>query len=117
MSRKLPFKEKKVIQGLLVLLSLVVVLLSLVGDKGMVQLGRIQAQEAALIKELEALKREKLEWRGKLESLRNNKNYMETLARERLGLIAQDEFILLPPRAALPPLPEVLGEASSDAAP
>ncbi|MDT8446821.1 MAG: septum formation initiator family protein [bacterium] len=116
MSRKLPFKEKKVVQGLLVLLTLVVVLLSLIGDKGVVQLSRIQEQESQLKTELEALRREKLEWAGKLASLRHNSTYLETLARERLGMIAKDEFILLAPQEALPPLAQVLGEATSDAA-
>jgi len=103
MKSKLPFAEKKVIQGLLVIVALVVVVLSLVGDKGLIELGHLQGEEQRIQQEIDGLKKEKLEWFGKISSLRGNRTYVETFAREKLGFIRKDEFLILPPQTKLPP--------------
>jgi len=103
MKSKLPFADKKVIQGLLILVALVVIVLSLVGDKGLIELGHLQGEEQRISEEIQALKKEKLEWYGKIASLQKNRTYVETFARERLGFIKKGEFLILPPQTKLPP--------------
>ena len=49
-----------------------------------------------LEQEIESLGREKEEWINKVNSLKNGGSYLETLAREKLGMIAADEKLLLP---------------------
>lgn len=113
LKKKLPFTDKKVVQALLALLILVVVVLSLVGDKGWLERGKINEQERELKAEISALKKEKLEWYGKIASLKANRTYVETYSREQLGWIKKEEYLLLPPKEEMPRfeyLPEV-GEA------
>jgi len=93
-----------VIQGLLVLVILIVFLLSIVGDKGTVELSRVREQEAKLTQEIGELKRQKGEWLKKLQSLKGSREYLGSLAREELGYIKKDEFLLLPEVAPLAPI-------------
>ncbi len=94
MKKKLKLKEKKIVQGLIVFSSLIVVTLSLVGDKGFLQLMALKKQEKTLHLEIEDLKSEKKEWMNKIQSLKTNKTYIETIAREKLGMIKKDEFLV-----------------------
>ncbi len=87
-------KEKKIIQGLIIFSILIVVFLSLFGDKGLLQLIELQKQETRLIREIEELKQEREEWVNKIESLKTNRTYIETIAREKLGMVRNDEKII-----------------------
>ncbi|MBU3916509.1 septum formation initiator family protein, partial [bacterium] len=94
MKKKLKLKEKKILQGLIVFFSLIVITLSLVGDKGFLQLMALKNQEKILLKEIEDLESEKKEWINKIHSLKTNETYIETIAREKLGMIKHDEFLI-----------------------
>lgn len=87
-------KEKKIIQGLVIFFSIVVVLLSLIGDKGLLQLMELKKQEKKLQQEIIDLKREKKEWVNKVKSLKNNQTYIETIAREELNMVRNNEILI-----------------------
>ncbi len=47
-----------------------------------------------LVQEIESLKVERKEWIGKITSLKNNQTYIETLAREQLGMVRNNEMMI-----------------------
>ncbi|PCI27786.1 MAG: hypothetical protein COB67_07820 [SAR324 cluster bacterium] len=91
---KKKINEKKAIQALIGLCAIVVITLSLIGDKGVLPLRELKQQEVQLIKDIEYLKTQRLEWQGQVRSLKSNQTYLETLAREQLGLVKKDELII-----------------------
>lgn len=84
--------ERKVLRGLSLLFSISVITLSIFGDKGLLQLKRLKKVESSLILEIQELKQETLEWKEKVKSLKTNRTYLESLAREELGMIRRDEI-------------------------
>ena len=90
-----PLQDRRVLQSLAALCAIVLILLSIVGDKGLIRLHLLQDREASLKREIEALKVERAEWLEKIHSLRNNQTYLENLAREKMGLVRKDEKIIL----------------------
>jgi cell division protein FtsB len=94
MKKKVNINERKIIQGLFILCSLIVIILSVVGDKGFLQLHELKQTESALIKEVKELRQERRIWVKKIESIRNNQTYLETYAREELGMIKNNEILL-----------------------
>ena len=94
MRRKININEKKLIQGLFVFCSLLVILLSIIGDKGFMQLHRLKQTESLLIHELKELRKERRIWLKKIESIRGNRTYLETYAREQLGMVGNHETLL-----------------------
>ena len=70
------------------------VALSLIGDKGVLHLRELKQQEVNLKQEIEGLKKKHLEWADKVRSLKSNKTYIETLAREKLGLVRPEELVI-----------------------
>ncbi|MBU2514374.1 septum formation initiator family protein [bacterium] len=87
-------KENKVIQGLIIFCIIIVVVISIFGDKGFLQLMELKRQEKILVQEIEDLKEERREWISKINSLKNNQTYMETLAREQLGMVRNNEMMI-----------------------
>ena len=94
MQRKNSLNEKKLIQGLSVFCTLLVIVLSIVGDKGFLQLRALKRTESALLEELKALKSERRIWLQKIESIRGNRTYLETYAREQLGMVKNHEILI-----------------------
>lgn len=91
---RLKINEKKAVQSLILFISLFVITLSLIGDKGIVQLHRLEQQESDLLREIEELKQKRQEWTQKVHSLKTNRTYLETLAREELKLIHKNEMLI-----------------------
>ncbi len=94
MKRKIHFNEKKIIQGFFIFCSIIVITLSIIGDKGFLQLHELKQLESSLVKELEELKHERRIWIKRVESMKSNQTYLETYARERLGMVKNHEFVL-----------------------
>ncbi len=94
MKKKVNINERKVIQGLFILCSLIVIILSIVGDKGFLQLHKLKQNESALIQEVKELRQDRRIWIIKIESIRNNRTYLETYAREEFGMIKNNEILL-----------------------
>lgn len=86
--------ERKLLQGIFAALALLVVVLSLFGDKGLLQLQSLKDQEAALQSELHQLQREQDIWLARLKALQKGESYFETLARQELGYVKKGEVII-----------------------
>ncbi len=84
--------ERKVLRGLGLIFSISVVAISIFSDKGLLQLKELKKVESSLIIEIEKLKQENLEWKEKVKSLKTNRTYLESLAREELGMVKRDEI-------------------------
>jgi len=74
---------------------LVVLLIAAVfGRKGLIEIGRVRRQHAALVQEIERLKNEKSRLEKDLAELEKNPAAVEKEAREKLGLIKPDEKVI-----------------------
>lgn len=87
-------KDKKVIQGLIIFSILIVATISLFGDKGLLQYMALKRQHKGLEQEISSLKQERKEWLNKIHSLKTNRTYMETIAREELGMVHNTEIMI-----------------------
>jgi|APSaa5957512622_1039677.scaffolds.fasta_scaffold41269_1 cell division protein FtsB len=94
MKKRLGFSEKSIVQWLILFCSIIVITLSLIGDKGYLQLMALKEKEQNLEQEIKNLEHEKREWIDKIQSLKKNKSYIETIAREQLGMVRKDETVL-----------------------
>jgi cell division protein FtsB len=92
--KKINLNEKKIIQGLIILCSVVVFLLSFLGDKGYFELHKLKQKESAIEAKIESLKKEKQIWLNKIHSIKNNRTYFETYAREQLGYVKNYEYLI-----------------------
>ena len=86
--------KKRFYNVITLLLLLSVIMLSIFGDKGILQLKQLKKIETSLKRDIRQLKQEELEWQEKVSSLKTNKMYLESLAREELGMIRRDEILI-----------------------
>jgi cell division protein FtsB len=86
--------KKRFYNVITLLLLLSVIMLSIFGDKGILQLKQLKKIETSLKRDIRQLKQEELEWQEKVSSLKTNKMYLESLAREELGMIRRDEIFI-----------------------
>jgi cell division protein FtsB len=93
MAQRIQFSERKVIRILVLILSGILVLLSIIGDKGVLDLRKLKTEEQKLQAEIQILSKKQAEWMAKIDSMKRNKSYIETLAREKLGLIKKNELV------------------------
>ncbi len=94
---KLKF-EKNIVIFIVILISFVVVLVAVFGEKGLFDLYKLHNEEVVLQENLGQLKKQKQEWIEKITILKTNKNSIKNLAREKLGLINRNETVLLLPK-------------------
>jgi len=69
-------------------------LVSLLGDQGWVAYRRLQQEESGLRAELRHLERESVELAQKVQALKSDPQYIEMLARQRLGLVKPGETVI-----------------------
>lgn len=88
-------RRNRIVNGLLIFVTVVLVLDSLVGDKGLIE--RMRARRAYLQAEasLNALKAENAELRERARRLREDPSAIEWIAREELGLIRPGELLFI----------------------
>lgn len=72
-------------------------LLIVFGDNGLVELARMRAQEHSLADQNEALARENVELYRTIGRLKNDPVYIESVARNELGMVGKDDIIILRP--------------------
>ena len=72
------------------------VLLSVFGDNGLVELNRLRDRQRSLAVENEALATENLRLVRNIERLNRDPHYIESVARNELGMVRPDDVILLP---------------------
>lgn len=93
MKTRFKLSDRKVIQWLIIFCSVTVITFSLIGDKGVIQLVALKQQESDLKREIEELKQERKEWIHKIQSIKQSRSYVETIAREQLGMVRDDEIV------------------------
>lgn len=71
-----------------------IVLVSLLGDQGLVAYQGLRREEAALRRDIADLEREAGDLARDVEALRSDPDYVEMLARQRLGLVKPGETII-----------------------
>lgn len=87
--------RSKVVNRLLLFLTVVLVLDALVGDKGLLERLRARRQYLSAYASLGALKNENAERRDYARRLREDPSAIEAIAREELGLIRPGELLFL----------------------
>ena len=72
-------------------------LLIVFGDNGLVELARLRAQEQRLADQNETLARENVDLYRTIGRLKNDPVYIESVARNELGMVGKDDVIILRP--------------------
>jgi cell division protein FtsB len=76
-----------------VLLALLLLGFALFGDRGILRALQAGRQKAALQEEVRQLEAVNAELRREIESLRNDRRYLEAIARKELGMVKDDELV------------------------
>jgi len=66
---------------------------ALFGDRGILRAMQAGRQKAALQEEVRQLEAANAELRQEIESLRNDRRYLEAIARKELGMVKDDELV------------------------
>ena len=74
----------------------------LYSEHGLYDLNLLKKERDALVENNEQLKRENLSLSIEIDRLENDPKYIENIARQELGMIAEDELILKPKKTPNP---------------
>ena len=88
--------KQKVLLSLTILVIFSTLLLIVFGDNGVVDLNQLITRHDALVQENENLARENIRLYHQIERLKHDPDYIESVARQELGMIGKDEIILKP---------------------
>ena len=90
-------RQKIVVVGtacaLLVVLSMIVF-----GDNGLIELSQLRAKERMMAGQNQALAGENIELYRIVDRLKNDPEYIETIARNELEMVGKDDIVVLRPR-------------------
>ncbi len=73
---------------------LVLLIAAVFGRKGLIEIGRVRREHAALLQEIERLKADKARLEAEIAELDRNPAAVEKEAREKLGLVKPDEKVI-----------------------
>jgi cell division protein FtsB len=79
-----------------------IVTISLLGDQGLLAYHGLRKEESALRAEIERLERQEGDLASRIQALHGDPQYIEMLARQRLGLVKPGETVLQLPRQQSP---------------
>jgi cell division protein FtsB len=94
--------RRRTVHFLLVFVTIVLVVDSLVGERGLLQTLKVRRQHSELAASVDALRRENARLREKARRLKEDPAEIESVAREELGLIRPGEMLFII-RDAKPP--------------
>ncbi len=92
--RPLSTREKLVFFGVAFLL-LVLLITSIFGRKGVLEIYRVRRSYAALVREIEALEAKKARLEKEIEALKSDPRAVDREARDKLWLIGPEEKVLI----------------------
>lgn len=72
---------------------LLLLALALLGDKGILRAVRLSREKASLQEEVRRLEEANAALRREIEALRSDRKYLESLARQELGMVRDDELV------------------------
>ncbi|GAB6908043.1 putative Cell division protein FtsB [Desulfosarcina cetonica] len=84
--------------GIAILLLLNLLLFIVFGDKGLVELSRLKAQEQTLAGENETLAMENVGLYRTIGRLKRDPVYIESVARNELGMVGENDLIIIRPQ-------------------
>ena len=94
-------------QGILLSLAIigmfVLLLIAVFGDKGAADLVHLKQKKTMLMKQNAQLERQNIEFYREIDRLENDLEYIESVARQELGMVRENEIILKvqkPPKSA-----------------
>ena len=85
--------RQRLFAGLAVAFMAAFLLYSIFGDDGLIDYFRLRDKNQALVAENEAIGRQNLELYRVIERLSGDLDYIETMARRELGMVAPEEFV------------------------
>ena len=85
--------KKRGILFLILVLLLILGLLTFLGDKGVLQLLRLQKELSRIKEANKGTEAENRKLREEVRRLQNEKRYIEEIARKELGMVKEDEII------------------------
>jgi len=87
-------KFKKRYRILLLILTILMVILGVFGENGLITLMRLKEEYREVISENEAIKKSNQSLYHEIYLLKEDRYYIEKIAREEMGLVKKDEIIL-----------------------
>ena len=90
-----PLPRRRTFQLLLVFVTLVLIINSLIGDRGLMETLRTRRQYQELVTSIDRLKGENARLRDEARRLRSDPATIEALARQELGLIRPGEMLFI----------------------
>jgi cell division protein FtsB len=88
--------KQKIFIGISILLLFCLLLFIMFSDSGLADLFKLKSDRDRLLQENEKLKQENLSLYRTIDRLKNDPEYIESIARKELGMIKRDEVILKP---------------------
>ena len=88
--------KQKVLLAIVILLLFSLLLFIMFSDNGLADLFKLKSEKDRLLQENARLKRENLTMYRTIERLKNDPEYIESIARKELGMIRKGEVILKP---------------------
>tara|TARA_B100000029_G_scaffold480421_1_gene528427 strand:+ start:775 stop:1284 length:510 start_codon:yes stop_codon:yes gene_type:complete len=88
-------RTRKLILGVVSLLTSILVLNALIGEQGVLSVMRARAERTTLEKVMDSLRKENYDLRQLADNLRTDPSTIERIARDDLGLIAPGEQVLI----------------------
>lgn len=85
--------RRRVFAGLVVAFMAAFILYSIFGDDGLIEYFHLRDQSRSLVAANDAIGRQNLELYRVIERLSGDLDYIETMARRELGMVAPEEFI------------------------
>jgi len=90
-----PSLKRKIVAGAVGFLLLVLLLTTVFGKKGLLEIARTRRDYAGLLKEVEKLRQEKSRLEREIAELKTNPKAVEKDAREKLWLAKPDEKVII----------------------
>ena len=88
--------KQKLLMSLAIVVIFATLLLIIFGDNGVADLNQLITRHDALVLENEKLARDNMRLYRQIERLKHDPVYIESVARQELGMIGKDEIILKP---------------------
>ena len=95
-------KKLNILLSVSVLLLLALFVFIIIGDHGLVDLRSLKKERDQLVEENEKLTRENQAISIEIDRLKHDLDYIESIARQELGMIGENEIILKPQTAPEP---------------
>ena len=88
--------KQRIFVGISILLLFSLLLFIMFSESGLADLFKLKSDRDRLLQENDRLKQENLSLYRTIERLKNDPEYIESIARKELGMISKDEVILKP---------------------